>query len=69
MTIIVGADLDGTLCWNQEDVAQYRPFKKHMWYKKCQPTKYSNYPSSYSPSNNATNVAIKTIASCQHVFK
>ena len=43
MTIIVGSDLDGTLSWNRENVAKYRPFRKYEWYKKCLPTKYSKY--------------------------
>jgi len=47
MTTIVGSDLDGVLSWNPEDVTKYRPFRKHQWYRKCLPTKYSKFHFNY----------------------
>jgi len=40
MAEIFATDLDGVLAINDLNIAGYRPFRKHEWYKKCLPTKY-----------------------------
>jgi hypothetical protein len=40
--MIIGSDLDGVLCWNPEDIAEYRPWRLYQYYKESIPTKYAS---------------------------
>jgi uncharacterized HAD superfamily protein len=40
--MIIGTDLDGVLCWNPEDIAEYRPWRLYQYYKESIPTKYAS---------------------------
>ena len=35
-----GSDLDGVMAYNDLNVADYRPFRKNVYYRQCKPTKY-----------------------------
>jgi len=40
----IGSDLDGVIAYNSLNKKEYRPFRLHLYYSKCEPTKLSKMP-------------------------